>query len=89
MEIPLKSGNPITFIVTGTGSETQRRRAYSFDENSIKAAKLVIEYKSNSTVDLALVSCTAPTDYNSPDAAAMSMVPIMVSIGIGEWLRKI
>ncbi|MFT5025200.1 MAG: hypothetical protein ACI9L7_001139, partial [Candidatus Azotimanducaceae bacterium] len=33
-----QSGNPVTFIITGTGSETARRRAYSFDENSTKAA---------------------------------------------------
>jgi hypothetical protein len=71
-----ESSNPITFIITGTGSEAQRRRAYSFDENSTKAAKLHIEYESNSTVDLALVSCISPTENDYPDAASSVQVEI-------------
>ncbi|MFT4660635.1 MAG: hypothetical protein ACI8XB_000903 [Patiriisocius sp.] len=71
-----QSGNPVTFIITGTGSETARRRAYSFDENSTKAAKLIVEYTSNSDVDLALAVCTTPTSTDYPDVTSSVVVEI-------------
>jgi hypothetical protein len=71
-----QSSNPITFIITGTGSETARRRAYSFDESSTKSAKLFIEYDSNSAVDLALVSCISPTETDYPDATSSVQVEV-------------
>ena len=43
-----QSGNPITFIINGTGSSAALRKAYSFDGNSSKSAELIIEYTSNS-----------------------------------------
>ena len=72
-----QSSNPVTFILTGTGSETQRRKAYSFDDNATKAAKLYIEYESNSEVDLALSSCISPTESDYPNAASTVQVEIM------------
>lgn len=63
-----QSGNPISLIITGTGGEDERRRAYSFDENSTKAAILHIDFESNSMVDLALTSFITPTDSDYPDA---------------------
>jgi hypothetical protein len=71
-----QSSNPIAFILTGTGSETQRRKAYSFDDNATKAAKLYIEYESNSEVDLSLASCIAPTASDYPNAASSVQVEI-------------
>jgi hypothetical protein len=71
-----QSSNPITFIITGTGSDTQLRKAYSFDENATKAAKLHIEFESNSAVDLALVSCIAPTASDYPDPVSAVQVEI-------------
>jgi len=71
-----ESNNPITFIITGTGSETERRRAYSFDESSTKAAKLHIEYESNSAVDLAIAACISPTPTDYPDALSSVQVEL-------------
>ncbi|MFT4666797.1 MAG: hypothetical protein ACI9XB_003764 [Gammaproteobacteria bacterium] len=71
-----QSNNPITFIITGSGNDAVLRKAYSFDENSTKAAKLYIEYESNTAVDLALVSCIAPTDNDYPNAASTVQVEI-------------
>jgi len=72
-----QSGNPITFIITGNGSETDLRKAYSFDGNSTKSAKLVIEYTSNLNVDLALTSCVTPGENNYPNSASVVQVEIL------------
>lgn len=57
------SGNPITLIITGTGGSSQLRKSYSFDGNSTKSAKLIIDYTTNSNVDLELSSFIAPGKY--------------------------
>lgn len=71
-----ESSDPITLIITGTGGADQRRRAYSFDENSTKAAVLHIEYEALSDVDLALTSCITPGNPVFPDAEASVQVEI-------------
>lgn len=71
-----ENGNPITFIFTGTGSETEMRRAFSFEGNSSKAAKLVIEYESNSDVDLAVMNCPSPLNNIYPDPTSTIQVEI-------------
>lgn len=65
-----QNGNPITFIITGTGSGTEYRKSFSYDANAVSSAKLVIEYTSNLDVDLALTACTSPADniFSSPTA---------------------
>ena len=72
-----QSGNPITFIITGTGSDAEFRKSYSFDGNSSKVAKLVIQYTSNLDVDLALSSCISPTDNIYPNPASVVQVEII------------
>lgn len=72
-----KNGNPITFIISGTGSETALRRAYSFDEDPTKAAKLVVEFSSQADVDLAITSIISPTDVNYPNKESSVSVDIM------------
>lgn len=57
-----QNGNPLTFIVTGTGSATEYRKSFSYDGNAANAAKLVIEYTSNLDVDLAVSACSSPAD---------------------------
>ena len=69
-------GAPITFIITGTGGADQLRKAYSFDENSAKAAVLHIEYESLSDVDLALTSFINPGNPEFPDDDASVQVEI-------------
>jgi len=71
-----QSSNPITFILTGTGSDSERRRAYSFDENATKSAKLVIKYESNSMVDLAVVKSISPSEYTYPDENTIVQVEL-------------
>lgn len=71
-----QNGNPISFMVTGTGSLSELRKAYSFDEDPLKSAKLVIEYASLSDVDLAIASIVTPTDFNYPNATAQVAVEI-------------
>ena len=71
-----QSGNPITLIMTGNGSETQLRKSYSFDGNSTKSAKLIIEYTSNTDVDLAISSSITPYITNYPNAASEVQVEV-------------
>ena len=71
-----QSGSPITFVITGNGDEDVLRKAYSFDENASKSAKLVVEYASNLEVDLVLVECITPTENDYPDAASSIEVAI-------------
>jgi hypothetical protein len=72
-----QSGNPIAFVITGDGSSSVLRKAYSYDEDAAKAAKLVIEYTSLSDVDLAITSCITPTDYDYPNAASIVQVELL------------
>lgn len=71
-----QGGNPITFILTGTGSENEKRKAESFDGNSALAPKLVFEYSLNTDVDLELTSCITPTSAMYQTAAAIVQVEI-------------
>lgn len=71
-----QNGNPISFIISGTGSETEHREAVSFDENPTKSAKLVVEYTSLANVDLAVASIVSPNDFNYPTPS----VPVEVEI---------
>lgn len=65
-----QSGQAISFIITGDGNEDDYRKAYSFDENPEKAAKLIVEFSSLSDVDLAINSLTLPTDVSFPNEAS-------------------
>tara|TARA_B100000795_G_scaffold123450_1_gene92010 strand:- start:49364 stop:52132 length:2769 start_codon:yes stop_codon:yes gene_type:complete len=76
-----QSSNPITFILTGTGNENDRRKAESFDGGATLAPKLVIEYTSNSNVDLALTSISLPTSTTYENGAALVQAEIR-SFGI-------
>ena len=71
------NGNPITFIITGTGNATDYRKADSFDESAAKSAKLVIEYATSYNVDLAVTSCVLPNASNYPNTAASVQVDII------------
>jgi hypothetical protein len=71
-----QSGNPITFVLTGTGSESELRKAESFDGSSTLAPKLFIEYSSNSNIDLELASIVTPTSATYPNAAAVVQAEI-------------
>ncbi len=71
-----QNGNPITFIINGTGNSNDRRKAYSFDGNSSKSAELIIEYSSNSSVDVALTSIITPGNSNYPNPASIVQVEI-------------
>jgi len=71
-----QSGNPITFILTGTGTENELRKAESFDGSSSLAPKLIIEYTSNYDVDLELTSCILPNSTMYPSVAAVVQVEI-------------
>ena len=71
-----QSGNPITFIITGTGNATDYRKADSYDENAAQSAKLVIEYTSNYNIDLAITSCILPNASAYPDPTATVKVDI-------------
>jgi len=71
-----QNGNPITFIINGTGNSTEYRKAYSFNGSSSQSAKLIIEYSSNSDYDLALTSIIAPGNSNSPNPASIVQVEI-------------
>jgi len=72
-----QSGNPITFIVTGTGNSSDLRKADSFDESASQSAKLVIEYSPNYNVDLAINSCISPNLNMYPDSATTVQLEIM------------
>lgn len=72
-----QNGNPITFIITGTGSETEVRKSFSYDGGASKAAKLVIEYASNLDVDLGLTSCVSPADNIYSNPASIVQVDII------------
>ncbi|MCJ8288838.1 MAG: metallophosphoesterase [Crocinitomicaceae bacterium] len=72
-----QNGNPISFILDGTGNSNDLRKSYSFDEDPTKAAKLVIEYSSLSDVDLALSACITPTDFNYPSATFLVKVEVL------------
>ena len=72
-----QNGDPLSFIITGDGSSSVFRKAYSFDEDPTKAAKLVIEYAPLSNVDLAITACNTPTDVDYPDAASVVEVEIL------------
>jgi hypothetical protein len=69
-------GNPISFMITGTGGESDYREAVSFDEDPTKAAQLVIEYTSLAAVDLAITSFITPTDFNYPSSTSLVQVEI-------------
>lgn len=64
------SGNPVTFVMTGTGNADDRRKAESFDGGALIAPKLTIEYTSNSNVDLELTAISLPTNTTYVNAAA-------------------
>ena len=72
-----QNGNPISFIITGTGGSSDLRRAFSYDEDPTKAAKLVIEYSSLSDVDIEISAFITPTDFNYPNAASAVQVEIL------------
>jgi hypothetical protein len=72
-----QNGNPISFIITGTGNSSDRRKAYSFDEDPTKSAKLVINYTSLSNVDLAITSFVTPNDFNYPNAATPVQIDVL------------
>ena len=72
-----QTGNPITFILTGTGNSTDYRKADSFDESASQSAKLVIEYASNYNIDLALTSCILPNASTYPNPTATVQVDII------------
>tara|TARA_B100000795_G_scaffold258785_1_gene233192 strand:+ start:1441 stop:4191 length:2751 start_codon:yes stop_codon:yes gene_type:complete len=72
-----QTGNPITFILTGTGNSDDYRKADSFDESASQSAKLVVEYASNYNIDLALISCVSPNVSSYPDSAAIVKVNII------------
>jgi len=74
------SGNPITFVMTGTGNEDDRRKAESFDGGALIAPKLTIEYTSNSNVDLELTAITLPTNTTYVNAAA-NVQAVITSFG--------
>jgi hypothetical protein len=54
-------GNPITFIITGTGSAGILRRAYSYDGSPTQAASLTIQYTATNPVDLSLTNINSPS----------------------------
>ena len=72
-----QSGNPITFIINGTGNSLDYRKAYSFDGDASKSAELIIEYTSNSLIDLAITSILAPGTNNYPNPAAAVQLEIL------------
>jgi hypothetical protein len=72
-----QNGNPISFIITGNGNSSIKRKAYSFDEDPLKSAKLVIAYSSLSDVDLAVTDIVTPSLFNYPNAAATLQVEIL------------
>ena len=72
-----QNGDPIAFIITGTGGSSAYRKAFSYDEDANKAAELVIDYVSQSNVDLAVMSIPTPGNYNYPNAAAPVEVEIL------------
>lgn len=70
-------GNPITFIITESNGEENKRKAYSFDKNPLKSAKLVVEYSLNSNRDLAIIDLINPEEscYTNPlETVAVSIV---------------
>jgi len=71
-----QNGNPISFIITGTGNDDVKREAVSFDENPTQSAKLVIEYSSLAEVDLAVASIIAPGDFSYPAPASQVQVEL-------------
>lgn len=72
-----QSGNPITFILTGTGNAIDYRKADSFDKSASQSAKLIIQYTSNYNIDLALTSCVLPNASTYPDPTATVQVDII------------
>ncbi|MBL6663234.1 MAG: metallophosphoesterase [Flavobacteriales bacterium] len=69
-------GNAVSFILTGNGGSDAKRRAFSFNEDPSKSAKLVIEYTSLSDVDLAVTSIQQPNEY----MYSTSSIPIKVDV---------
>ena len=72
-----EAGNPITFIITGSNGEENKRKAYSFDKNPLKSAKLFVEYSLNSSRDLAIVDVVNPEGscYTNPlETVSVSIV---------------
>ena len=70
-------GNPITFIITGSNGEENKRKAYSFDKNPLKSAKLFVEYSLNSSHDLAIIDVVNPEEscYTNPlETVSVSIV---------------
>ena len=70
-------GNPITFIFTGNGNSSEFREAYSFDGNSSKSAKLIIEYNPNINIDLALTSINSPSNTIYPNPSSFIEVEVL------------
>jgi len=72
-----QSGNPITFIINGTGNSTDLRKTYSFDGSPSKSAELIIEYASISNIDLALTSIITPGNSSYSNPASIVQVEIL------------
>lgn len=70
-------GNPISFIITGTGNDSDKRKAYSYDGSPLNSAKLIIEYTSNFDTDLELIECISPADNNFPNSSSVVEVEIL------------
>jgi len=70
------NGDPISFIINGTGNSSDKRKADSFDEDPLKSAKLVIDYTSLSDVDLTITEILTPSEFNYPDASSEVQVEI-------------
>jgi hypothetical protein len=69
-------GNPLTFILGGNGGADAKRRAYSFDEDPAKSAKLFIEYTSLFDVDLAVSGIEIPSEYIYPTPSSSVKVEV-------------
>lgn len=72
-----QSGNPITFILTGTGNEFDNRKANSYDESISESAKLVVEYTPNLDQDVAINSILSPSSVTYPESATLIQVELI------------
>ena len=72
-----QSGNPISFILTGSGNSSDLREAYSFDGSSSKSAMLTIEYNPNINTDLAVSSINSPGNSIYPDSSSLIEISIL------------
>lgn len=71
-----QNGNAMSFIISGNGGADDYRKAYSFDEDPAKAAKLIVEFASLSDVDLALNTFVLPTEVSFPNSASKVQLEI-------------